>query len=95
MTLTQFSRQLIRGALLLSILGATAVQAVEKRDVIIDTDPGADDVVALLLALASPEELNVMAITTVAGNVRLDKTSRNARLAREWAGREEVPVYAG
>ncbi|WP_191902310.1 nucleoside hydrolase, partial [Pseudomonas viridiflava] len=74
MTLTQFSRQLIRGALLLSILGATAVQAVEKRDVIIDTDPGADDVVALLLALASPEELNVMAITTVDGNVRLDKT---------------------
>lgn len=51
--------------------------------------------VALLLALASPQELNVLAITTVAGNVRLDKTSRNARLAREWAGREEVPVYAG
>lgn len=37
----------------------------------------------------------MLAITTVAGNVRLDKTSRNARLAREWAGREEVPVYAG
>jgi purine nucleosidase len=52
-------------------------------------------VVALLLALASPEELNVLAITTVAGNVRLDKTSRNACLAREWAGREDVPVYAG
>ena len=64
-------------------------------NLIIDTDPGADDVVALLLALASPDELNVMAITTVAGNVRIDKTSRNARLAREWAGRQEVPVYAG
>jgi hypothetical protein len=51
---------------------------------IIDTDPGADDVVALLLAMASPDELNIRAITTVAGNVRLDKTSRNARLAREW-----------
>nr|WP_218583873.1 nucleoside hydrolase [Pseudomonas akapageensis] len=62
---------------------------------IIDTDPGADDVVALLLALASPEALNVLAITTVAGNVRLDKTSRNACLAREWAGRADVPVYAG
>ena len=86
---------LIRSVALLAILSATAVQAAEKRDLIIDTDPGADDVVALLLALASPEELNVMAITTVAGNVRIDKTSRNARLAREWAGREEVPVYAG
>lgn len=89
------SRYLIGGALLLAISTVSAVQAAQKRDLIIDTDPGADDVVALLLALASPEELNVMAITTVAGNVRLDKTSRNARLAREWAGREEVPVYAG
>lgn len=79
----------------MSLLSAAVVQTVEKHDLIIDTDPGADDVVALLLALASPDELNVLAITTVAGNVRLDKTSRNARLAREWAGREEVPVYAG
>ncbi|WP_219061994.1 nucleoside hydrolase [Pseudomonas sp. UMAB-08] len=78
-----------------SLPSAAVVQTVEKHDLIIDTDPGADDVVALLLALASPDELNVLAITTVAGNVRLDKTSRNARLAREWAGREEVPVYAG
>jgi len=67
----------------------------ERVDLIIDTDPGADDVVALLLALASPQELNILALTTVAGNVRLEKTSRNARLAREWAGREDVPVYAG
>lgn len=87
--------QLLRRVMLVSLLSATAVQAAERRDLIIDTDPGADDVVALLLALASPEELNVLAITTVAGNVRLDKTSRNARLAREWAGREDVPVYAG
>ncbi|WNW10631.1 nucleoside hydrolase [Pseudomonas sp. DTU_2021_1001937_2_SI_NGA_ILE_001] len=87
--------KLIGGVLVMSLLGAGSVQAAERRDLIIDTDPGADDVVALLLALASPEELNVLAITTVAGNVRLDKTSRNARLAREWAGREEVPVYAG
>ncbi len=87
--------RLLRGVVLMSMLGAAAVQGAERRDLIIDTDPGADDVVALLLALASPEALNVLAITTVAGNVRLDKTSRNARLAREWAGREEVPVYAG
>ena len=86
---------LIRSIALLAIFSATAAQAAERRDLIIDTDPGADDVVALLLALASKDELNVLAITTVAGNVRIDKTSRNARLAREWAGREEVPVYAG
>jgi purine nucleosidase len=64
-------------------------------NLIIDTDPGADDVVALLLALASPEQLNVMALTTVAGNVPIEKTTRNARLAREWADRGEVPVHAG
>jgi purine nucleosidase len=87
--------RLLRSVLLLTLIGTTAAQATERRNLIIDTDPGADDVVALLLALASPDELNVMAITTVAGNVRVDKTSRNARLAREWAGREDVPVYAG
>ncbi len=86
---------LFRSLLLLSLLTATSAHAVPRIDLIIDTDPGADDVVALLFALASPEELNIRALTTVAGNVRLDKTSRNARLAREWAGREEVPVYAG
>ena len=91
----QILQQLIRSLLLLSLITATNAQAAEKIDLIIDTDPGADDVVALLFALASPEELNIRALTTVAGNVRLDKTSRNARLAREWAGREDVPVYAG
>lgn len=78
----------------MSAVATTTLQAA-PRDLIIDTDPGADDVVALLLAMASPEDLNIRAITTVAGNVRLDKTSRNARLAREWGGREDIPVYAG
>ena len=73
---------------------ASAVQAA-PIDLIIDTDPGADDLVALFLAMASPDELKIRAITTVAGNVRLEKTARNARLAREWAGREDIPVYAG
>jgi purine nucleosidase len=86
---------LLRSLLLLSVITVTGAQAAEKIDLIIDTDPGADDVVALLFALASPDELSIRALTTVAGNVRLDKTSRNARLAREWAGREDVPVYAG
>lgn len=88
-------RNLFRSVLLLSALTAASAQAAEKIDLIIDTDPGADDVVALLFAMASPEELNIRALTTVAGNVRLDKTSRNARLAREWAGRDDIPVYAG
>lgn len=79
----------------MSLITATNALAAQKIELIIDTDPGADDVIALLFALASPDELNVRALTTVAGNVRLDKTSRNARLALEWAGREEVPVYAG
>jgi len=86
---------LLRSLLLLSLISATSAHGAQKIDLIIDTDPGADDVVALLFALASPQELNIRALTTVAGNVRLDKTSRNARLAREWAEREEVPVYAG
>ena len=88
------AKRLLQGALLMSALIAAGSQAA-VRDLIIDTDPGADDVVALLLAMASPDELNIRAITTVAGNVRLEKTSRNARLAREWGGREDIPVYAG
>ncbi|WP_337160238.1 nucleoside hydrolase [Pseudomonas putida] len=87
-------KHLLKGAILMSAVATTTLQAA-PRDLIIDTDPGADDVVALLLAMASPEDLNIRAITTVAGNVRLDKTSRNARLAREWGGREDIPVYAG
>ncbi|MBV4535558.1 nucleoside hydrolase [Pseudomonas urmiensis] len=87
-------KRLLQGVVLMSIIAAATLQAA-PRDLIIDTDPGADDLVALFLAMASPDELNIRAITTVAGNVRLEKTSRNARLAREWAGREEIPVYAG
>ncbi len=90
----QPAKRLLQGVLLMSLLSAAAAQAA-PIDLIIDTDPGADDVVALLLAMASPDELKIRAITTVAGNVRLDKTSRNARLAREWGGREDIPVYAG
>ncbi len=62
--------------------------------IIIDTDPGQDDAIAILLALASPE-LELLGITTVAGNVPLALTSRNARMVCELAGRPDVPVYAG
>jgi purine nucleosidase len=65
------------------------------QDVIIDCDPGVDDAVALLLAFASPRELNLLAVTTVAGNVSIDLTTRNARCIRELARRNDVPIYAG
>jgi purine nucleosidase len=67
----------------------------DKRKIIIDTDPGQDDAVAILLALASPEEIEVVGITCVAGNVPLALTSKNARIVCELAGRPDVPVYAG
>ena len=66
----------------------------ESRTIIIDTDPGQDDAVAILLALASPE-LEVLGITAVAGNVPLALTERNARKICELAGRPEVKVFAG
>ena len=65
------------------------------KNIIIDTDPGQDDAVALLLALASPQELNVLGITAVAGNVPLALTQRNARVVCEVAGKRDVPVFAG
>ena len=65
------------------------------RKLIIDTDPGQDDAVAILLALASPEEIEVLGITCVAGNVPLDLTSKNARIVCELAGFPQMPVYAG
>ena len=65
------------------------------REVIFDTDPSPDDAVAFLAALASPEELRVLAITTVAGNVPLELTAKNARKALELARRTDIPVYAG
>ncbi|HET9259753.1 MAG TPA: nucleoside hydrolase [Acidimicrobiia bacterium] len=65
------------------------------RPIIIDTDPGQDDAVAILVALASPDDLDVLAITAVAGNVPLDLTVTNSLALVELAGREEVPVYRG
>ncbi|MDE2792871.1 MAG: nucleoside hydrolase [Paracoccaceae bacterium] len=64
------------------------------RKIIIDTDPGQDDAVAILAAFASPE-LDVLAITAVAGNVGLHHTERNARAICELAGRRDMRVFAG
>src|SRR5262249_54848270 len=62
--------------------------------IVIDCDPGQDDAIAILLALASPE-VDVRAITTVAGNQTLEKTTRNALKVLELAGRADIPVAAG
>jgi len=62
--------------------------------IIIDTDPGQDDAIAILLALASPE-VEVLGITSVAGNVPLPLTTKNTLKTLELAGRGDVPVYAG
>ena len=65
------------------------------RKIIIDTDPGQDDAVAILLALASPEDLEVLGLTAVAGNVPLPLTQKNARIICELAGKTGIPVHAG
>ncbi|MGH7116228.1 MAG: nucleoside hydrolase, partial [Stellaceae bacterium] len=65
------------------------------RKIIIDTDPGIDDAVAILLALASPEELAVLGIVAVAGNLPLEQTLHNTRRICELAGRPDLAVYPG
>jgi inosine-uridine nucleoside N-ribohydrolase len=62
--------------------------------IVIDCDPGHDDAIAILLALASPE-VELVGVTTVAGNQTLDKTTRNALVTLEIAGRSDIPVAAG
>ncbi|MFP9227755.1 nucleoside hydrolase [Pectobacterium cacticida] len=65
-----------------------------RERIIIDTDPGVDDAIAIWLALASPE-LNVLGITTVAGNVPLEATLQNACNVVGVTGRTDVPIFAG
>ncbi len=62
--------------------------------IIIDTDPGVDDALAILMALGSPE-LEVEALTTVFGNVDIVNTTRNASIILEVAGNSRIPVYSG
>lgn len=75
----------------LTVFTALVALAPSCRHIIIDTDPGQDDAVAILLALASPE-LNVLGITAVAGNVPLDLTTRNICKILELADRADIPV---
>ncbi|WP_158970859.1 nucleoside hydrolase [Chachezhania sediminis] len=65
------------------------------RRIIIDTDPGQDDALAILLALASEQALEVAGITTVAGNVQVEQTTVNALRICQLAGRDDLPVHAG
>ena len=66
----------------------------DPTPVILDCDPGHDDAIALLLALASPE-LDLLGVTTTYGNQTLEKTTANALRVLELAGRTDVPVAAG
>lgn len=66
-----------------------------RQRVVIDTDPGQDDAIALLMALAAPDRLDIEALTVSVGNMPLAVTEKNTRIVRDWAGRPEVPVYAG
>ncbi|MEE8172659.1 MAG: nucleoside hydrolase, partial [Alphaproteobacteria bacterium] len=68
---------------------------VKAIPLIIDCDPGQDDAIALMLAMASPEELDLLGISAVAGNVPLVLTEANARRIRDVSGRPELPVFAG
>lgn len=65
------------------------------RRIILDTDPGVDDALALFLALASPGDVQLEAVTTVSGNVNLHHTTRNALALLELAGRSDIPVARG
>lgn len=67
----------------------------QRRKIIIDTDPGQDDAAALLLAFASPDELDVLGLCAVAGNVPLSLTSRNVRIVCELCGQSDMPVHEG
>ena len=63
--------------------------------IIIDTDPGVDDAIAILLALSAKEKLDVVALTTVNGNVGVEQVTKNAFKILDIAGRQDIPVYKG
>lgn len=67
----------------------------KKKKIIIDCDPGVDDALAIFLALASSDEIEVVGLTCVKGNVALDKTYVNAQRILAAAGRLDIPVHRG
>jgi len=64
------------------------------KEIIIDTDPGHDDALAIMFAIKS-KMFKILAITTVAGNSKIENTTRNARFVLKLLGREDIPVYSG
>ncbi len=66
-----------------------------KKPIIFDCDPGLDDAIALFMAMASPDQIEILALTTVAGNVPVSSTTRNARMICDIAKREDIAVYSG
>lgn len=67
----------------------------ERRSIIIDCDPGIDDTIALTFAIANEDKLNILGITTVAGNLSSDVVTENALALTEFLGREDIPVARG
>ncbi|WP_046791813.1 nucleoside hydrolase [Tatumella morbirosei] len=65
------------------------------RKIIIDTDPGQDDAIAILMAFSSPEQIELLGITTLAGNVPVELTTKNALKICELAGKQNTKVYSG
>ena len=78
----------------MSVGGAATIGGVQRIPVILDVDPGRDDAVAIMLACGTPK-LDVRAVTTVAGNVPLHRTTANALKVLSFVGRVDVPVGAG
>lgn len=76
-------------------MSMTACQNRTPERIVIDCDPGHDDAVALLMALAAPETFDVLGITTVAGNSNVTFTTQNARIVCALGGRPQVPVRRG
>lgn len=66
-----------------------------RRNVIIDCDPGIDDAIALMVAIANEDKLNILGISTVAGNLSSDVVTENALALTEFLGREDIPVARG
>ena len=75
-------------------MGATGALGISPRRVLLDCDPGHDDAIAIMLAVADPT-IDLIAVTTVAGNVTLEHTTRNALRVLDLIGRSDIPVAAG
>jgi len=69
--------------------------SMSKKSIIIDTDPSPDDAAAILVALGSPKEIEILALTTVGGNVSVEQTTINTLKTLEIVNRGDVPVYVG